>query len=405
MFNEPAPRHFVSYGASDQRTIRELASYYDGILVPGTIAALQREGTAGFVLTQSARGGNTTYVIDPRFPLFQQALPIAKASHESLAKILGDESLVRTEWPHPREFTAQRIDTIASAWVAFNLGYQQQQSAKFEKYAKRLGAPLRLSDASGPQRILAPYFCVEGRADPWYEKSLELYQATSAAANAVGCDIDVTRIVSAHSATALADVVRENDKDDVCIWVSGLDERTTAVDELAVYASTVRRLVASGGRSFALYGGFFAVLLTCVGLGGNSHGIGYGENRKWRELPQSGPPPARYYLPTVHRYVRQDHAEALWRFDRALVGGRRVESPEAMGYHDLMLHAVKARAAEIKNFGPLSLDEAIERLHGEHREFTVRLEASSSGLLIERGREFAGHVPMWIRVLRQVQQD
>ena len=76
-----------------------------------------------------------------------------------------------------------------------------------------------------------------------------------------------------------------------------------------------------------------------------------------------------------------------------------------MGYHDLMLHSVKARAAEIKNFGPLSIDEAIERLYGEHRDFTVRLEASSSGLLIERGQECAGHVPMWIRVLRQLQQD
>ena len=405
MFNEPAPRHFVSYGASDQRTIRELASYYDGILVPGTIAALQREGTAGFVLTQSARGRNTPYVIDPRFPLFQQALPFAKSSHESLAKILGDDSLVCTECPQPREFTAQRIDTIAAAWVTFNLGYQQQQSAKFEKYAKRLGTPLRLSDASGPQRILAPYFCVEGRSDPWYEKSLELYQATSAAANAVGCELDVTRIIAAHSATALADVVSENDNDDVCIWVSGLDERTTAVDELVAYASSIGRLVLSGRRSFALYGGFFAVLLTSVGLVGNSHGIGYGENRKWRELPRSGPPPARYYLPTVHRYVRQDQAEALWRFDRSLVGDGIVESPEALSYHDLMLHSVKARAAEIENFGPLSLDEAVERLDGEYRDFTVRLEASSSGLLIQRGREFAGHVPMWIRVLRQLRRD
>ena len=400
MFSEPTPRHFVSYGATDQRTIRDLANQYDGILIPGTVAALQREGTAGFVLTQSASSVSTPYVIDPRFPLFQQALPVGKTSHKSLAKILGDETLVRPDWPAPSEFTVQRINTIATAWVKFNVGYRQEQSAKFSKYAKRLGVPLELGDASGPQRILAPYCCVQGQEDLWYEKSLELYEATVAAASEAKCGIDVTRVVSTQSVAGLAELASDGAIDDVCIWVSGLDERVAPANALADYASTIRRLTGSGRCSFALYGGFFTVLLSAVGLGGNSHGIGYGEHRKWRELPQSGPPPARYYVPTVHRYVSQDQAEALWRYDSALVGDGFVESPAALEYHDLMLHSVRARVEEIEAFGPLSLEDSIDRLSEEHREFTARLEASGNGSLIRRGREIVEHMPTWIRALR-----
>ena len=37
--------HYLSYGAADQHTVRELRGFYDGLLVPGTVAAFQREGT------------------------------------------------------------------------------------------------------------------------------------------------------------------------------------------------------------------------------------------------------------------------------------------------------------------------------------------------------------------------
>jgi hypothetical protein len=80
--------HYLSYGSTDQQTMRELSGLYDGLLVPGTIAAFQAEGTKGFVLSLSARSGEP-YVIDSRFPLFQGALPKAKKSHIMLAAILG----------------------------------------------------------------------------------------------------------------------------------------------------------------------------------------------------------------------------------------------------------------------------------------------------------------------------
>jgi hypothetical protein len=96
---------------------------------------------------------------------------------------------------------------------------------------------------------------------------------------------------------------------------------------------------------FALYGGFFSVMAGTVGLVGSSHGIGYGEYRAWPELPRSGPPPARYYLRQLHRYIAQEDAQRLWMADRNLAScpcnqcmGR---APIELEYHDLMRHSVE----------------------------------------------------------------
>ena len=64
--------HYLTYGATDQQTVRRLPGQFTGLMIPGTVAAFQREGTGGFALTLSATEAQTPYVIDPRFPLFQQ---------------------------------------------------------------------------------------------------------------------------------------------------------------------------------------------------------------------------------------------------------------------------------------------------------------------------------------------
>src|SRR4051794_12208046 len=114
--------HYLAYGATDQQTARDLADVYDGLLVPGTVAAFQREGTGGFVLTLSATAAAPDYVIDPRFPLFQQALIAPKRSHEALADLLGDPSLVQGNAPRPDDFPATRTEQLAHSWINFNHG-------------------------------------------------------------------------------------------------------------------------------------------------------------------------------------------------------------------------------------------------------------------------------------------
>lgn len=350
------------------------------------------------MLSLSAKDISPPYVIDPRFPLFQQNLHKIKASHTALAGILNDSDLVSTVMPQPKDFTSNRIQRIATAWVEFNLSYRSQQSAKFAKYAERLGEVLDLADASGPQRVLAPYFCVKDSSDPWWEKSAEFYNATAAAGEG---KIDVTRVLAAQTPSALLDICSQHGKDNVCIWVSGLEELKSNRAELVSYANAIEKLDNNGRKSFALYGGFFAVTLSSIGLGGCSHGIGYGEHRNWLELPRSGPPPTRYYLPTIHRYVRQEDAEQLWEHDPRLVAQDVTARPMALEYHELMYHSVEARAEEIERYGSLQLEATIEMLKFELEEFRSRISTDPTNqYLIRLGRELSSHLPTWIGALQ-----
>ena len=185
------------------------------------------------------------------------------------------------------------------------------------------------------------------------------------------------------------------------IWVSGLEELGSTVRELVQYGKAIEQLSQSARRSFALYGGFFAIALSAIGLGGCSHGIGYGEHRNWLELPRSGPPPTRYYLPTVHRYVSQEEAQQLWSHDRQLVSDRQISRPIGLEYHDLMLHSVEARAQEIDAYRSLDLADTILQLESERDDFRSRLATNSpSPLFVRMGQRVVRHMDVWIDALK-----
>ncbi len=150
----------------------------------------------------------------------------------------------------------------------------------------------------------------------------------------------MVRVVAASDPSGLREMLAAAGSERCAVWVNALDELDSSalgVERLAKYAEAVREASSRGQRPFDLYGGFFAVLLSTIGLRGASHGIGYGEARDWHELPQSGPPPARYYAPRLHRYVSMDLAVFLWRTARTLIVCDCVEcegdSPGRLDYH------------------------------------------------------------------------
>jgi hypothetical protein len=394
--------HYLSYGATDQQTVRDLAGHYDGLLVPGTVAAFQREGTGGFVLTLSATEAAPEYVIDPRFPLFQQALPQAKKSHEELASVLGEPGLVSDAQPQPTDFDDTMIEEIAQHWVDFNLGYRSATSGKFDKYARRLNEPVTPSAAKDPLLILAPYACVSGIRDPWWDLSKRLYAAT----NTRSASAATVRVVSTTSVEALAGCLDDVRDDQVAVWVSALEELTSPERSLAAYLQAIATATDSGKELFALYGGFFSVLASAAGLVGACHGIGYGEYRNWIELPQSGPPPARYYLPQVHRYVSQELAYQLWLEDRALAecdcAQCEGQPPIALEYHSLMKHSVHCRSAEIDEWVGLAPAAMVARLTDERTGFLRRLHRTDlSDYTIASGERSAAHLSVWEQALTE----
>lgn len=403
MYNDSHFEHYLSYGATDQQTVRALTGTFDGILVPGTVAAFQREGTGGFVLSLSATSAQTPYVIDPRFPLFQQALEKPKKSHSSLAGLFHHIELVRTRAPGPDDFSDDLVQDVAKEWVNFNSAYHSSEGSKFDKYAKRLGEQVTPSNVQAPLYLLAPYLVADGAHDPWWRVSDRLFEETRRmAASPDRC----IRVLATQSVSAFATLVRRVDDDRIAIWVSSFDEQRRPAADLAAYAVAIRKLRRSGVRPFALYGGFFAVLLYSVGLCGASHGIGFGEQRSWVELPESGPAPARYYLPQLHCYVQPDEATRLFVADRRLAECNcaecQGEPPLALDYHALMRHSVRCRAREIEEWSGLSMRQQADRLADDGARYRAMLHSNQlSDLVVDRTERRMRHMQEWESALRE----
>jgi hypothetical protein len=394
--------HYLTYGATDQQTVRELREFYDGLIVPGTVAAFQREGTGGFVLSLSATPEAPPYLIDPRFPLFQKAISVPKKSHEALAELLlGEPGLIRHIDPTPADFPSELLARIAANWVEFNTSYESRQAAKFKKYASRLDEEVEEDDAKAPTAIVAPYFVSE--TDEWWNLSRDLLAATRGSAPR---DMLVIPVTACAAPNELDGRLVDGGDEQSIIWVSGLEELGSDPSDLLAYGEAVRAASSRGQACFALYGGFFSVLLGAVGLRGACHGIGYGEHRNWPELQQSGPPPARYYAPRFHRYIGQDLAYQLWSLDADLTACHCdicEGQPPLLDYHDLMKHSVLARQAEINQWSGLDLTESLTLLEEETE--SLEDDINSAGLpapLVGPTERATRHLGRWIAVLRRL---
>jgi hypothetical protein len=366
--------HFLSYGASDQQTARDLTGDYNGLLVPGTIASFQADGTKGFVLTLSATSAGPKYAVDPRFPLFQQALPTPKRVHRTLADVFGVPSLVQPERElQPHSYTDELVKLITENWLRFNQGFTELELKKFDKYAARLDEPIIPANRKGPTWILPPYFVAMAGDPRWSELSDRFWHCAQDLSDSPS---SLVRVVAVDRADLLGDALAACPETRVAVWVSDLDERKSdddSLEDLVTYGSAIQEASARGQKTFALYGGFFAVLLGMFGLSGSSHGIGYGEFRAWEELPQSGPPPLRYYVPKAHRYVSLDLAIFLWSRDSNLIVCHCSEchgrSPAQLDYVGLMKHSVRCRAEEIRRWISKSPDSAVSLLSSDAEMF------------------------------------
>jgi hypothetical protein len=267
--------HFLSYGATDQLTVRELVDSFDGLVVPGTVAAFQREGTGGFVLTLSATAARPQYVIDSRFPLFQRRLPNPKRAHRALAELLGVPALVsEAKEPDPAQFSDQMIARIAENWVSFNQGYSTNTIGKFDKYAKRLQEAVELPDVQQPAYVLPPYLVAAGMTDPWWEVSRRLFLACVALDPGPPC----VPVAAATDPEALQSIVGNLvDTDRLVVWVSNLPELETDANTLRLYAETLSPCMgdssASCFRHLASWVPPTGLAMASTGLGLNCHNL------------------------------------------------------------------------------------------------------------------------------------
>jgi hypothetical protein len=400
--------HYLSYGSTDQETVRKLTNYFNGLLIPGTIAAFQSEGTRGFVLTLTARS-REPYVIDPRFPLFQNRLIKPKKSHLMLATILGVPDLVNTSRiPLPGDLNPTQIETIAHRWIDFNIGFEDVKTKTFAKYADRLNESVLPEAKQTPAYILPPYAMVDNPSDGWWELSKKLWDESQQYALEKGVEHKLRRVVATNDPThwnSLAGAIQDKE---IVGWVSNLSELELSSEvPLINYGEALMKARQRNQQVFALYGGFFSVLLSRYGLTGASHGIGFGEHRDSIELPSSGAPPARYYVPLLHRYIGVEIAVHLWRQFPELISCDCDEchggSPSDLLYHQLMSHSVRVRSKEIADWLDLPTSEVVMKLTDSSLDFRKAVAGlNAPPKVVDGAQGIYQHLAMWARVIKHL---
>ncbi|WP_314647062.1 hypothetical protein [uncultured Microbacterium sp.] len=398
--------HFLAFGISDQRTLRELTHEYDGMIVPGTIAAYQADPTRGFVLSLSA-SEKLPYAIDSRFPLFQSHLPSPKPSHLLLADILGLEADGSGRWLTEATLSDESLAAIAARWIDFNTKFLGDQPSQFEKYAKRLKRPLPHTEAHGPRWIFPPYFMKDEQFPHALDLSQRLWEHSVQAASARNVTPRLRRVVAVKDPADLVPGAIQSGQDEVVIWVSDLDEmKPENYQRLAAYASAIKTLRANDVTPFALYGGYFAVMLRSLGLAGASHGVGFSESRDHVELKTSGAAPARFYVSRLHRFISRDLAAELWRRRPSLIDcdypGYVSRDPLDFDYHGLMQHSVHARQHEIHQSALRTTSDYVAELRQGRSSFLAELEALPlPPTVMKRASDLTLPLSVWANALEQ----
>lgn len=310
--------HWLGYSHSDQALLRDpaLEATWTGLVVPGTLATFYYGGTGGFVLAQ-----RDPYVIDPRTPLLQTIevkRPAPRASHLKLLEIHDPEAA--DWWPSEEIPLAYWRDgrwaNVVQSVLDFQGAYAEKAAEKISKYERlkaeaRGESPRHGADRLPPLAFVPPYWAVRDTSDPWWALSLEaIEQATETVEGEVRPILALTESADIEGFARLIEDLPESIEHVFC-WRGSWDETDATRDDVQGWVNAIEAGQEQGVRLTNLYGGYLSVLMTQLGLGGLSHGVGYSERRDVRRLGETGAPPVRYYVPAVHSFLTVPAAQPL----------------------------------------------------------------------------------------------
>jgi hypothetical protein len=230
--------------------------------------------------------------------------------------------------------------------------------------------------APAPSYVLAPYFAASGIDDAWWQIDEMIWEYC----RALPQQEEVSPVVAVTDASFLSAAlagVPDDLSNNVFYWLTGFDERQVSDAKLR---ESWNSIAAHSHRLnlINLYGGFFSVCATKVGLAGVSSGLGYSESRSWPELSSTGASPRRYYVRELHQFLSDGVAQRLvetapfLRCDCIVCESDRPIS--ALSYHELKQHFAQARGWERDLVNRLSQDDIANHLEAVATRFEVEVQ-------------------------------
>ncbi len=164
-----------------------------------------------------------------------------------------------------------------------------------------------------PTRLIAPYFYLSGEME-WLELDLEFASIACEMEPTVwvGVCFDSLLLYSDESLDRLIDTYRSLPTPGYLLWASDFIEERATAQQISGLRTLIGALSQGGEKKVvSMFGGYFSCLLAEYGLTGVSHGLGYGERRDIEPVLGGGQPPAKYYLPPIHKDIRIDQFVAI----------------------------------------------------------------------------------------------
>ncbi len=405
--------HFLAYGNSDQASFRdsEVRKCFDILTVPSTIASYYSDATAAFVLSSQLE-----YMVEPRTPLFQETLREPRASHYTLAAVMGDAVNNHIK-NHDNPASANGLhfspnfysNGVCQDMVASIVNFQRQYGERSRDISKKLDRYRRLlATASGeshiatkddeqrhPTYVLCPYFAVQSFSDDWWKVMDRVWTAAKQLSNSKL----ISPVVSMSNVSLLKEAIESVPdllSSTIFFWIPSFDEKRVESDKLYQLTATVVGLQENSAL-INLYGGYFSIMLSKLGLAGFNNGLGYSESREWPVLDSTGAAPARYYLRRLHAYVPTATATAIIEADSDFACSCSVcdnKLPNDLSYHELKKHFALARKREMDDVETTSLQDLCMALREDSFRFDRLRNKFPSGLRIP-----TEHLTRWAEVL------
>lgn len=311
-------QQFLFYQHNVQQFFLRHITRFHGIVVPLSIATAFRDGTNGFLRAVCAKDTTKAFLIDPRTPLFQHKWDRknVRDPHKRMASVFGEPFTTHglETAIGPENLDDETLKRVTNACIKYQGEFAQhepEQKRKHEKYAKLAGLA-DLPPIANPQIFIPPYFMFTTIGDPWHEAMMQCatYACVSREPAMLRPVLHFSRFSVGMDWSAVAQRLADLGIRSAFLYPNNFKEHEVGCDVLREYVTAVENLTARGIEPYALHGGYFAIMLSKVGLLGFANGVGYGE---WRNsnYHKGGTAERRIYIPKLHRFLEPAKASDL----------------------------------------------------------------------------------------------
>ncbi len=286
----------------------------------------------------------------------------------------------------PKDFidnNGSLVSEFTEKLISFQKDFFSLKSVKaFDKYDKILG---KTRGELKPLFLTTPYFYFETLNDPWYKISLSI--AKSALSMKDEFDLYAVLCFSEELLLRKDDILKMIEDysgfDGYIFWISDFDEKEISPVYLTFLINFVEKLAEKGKPIYNLYGEYFSLILSKIGLSGYSRGLGFSENKFVDACVTGGGQPKRFYSALLHYSISETAITQLYsifpnllcncnicqliRNDLGISKKPSLKEIEDFFMHfdfifDSKKHMVNLHAIEIKDVTDSSLDDIITEL-------------------------------------------